>query len=81
MTLSLLYMTVLSVFGRQVLPEGTDSVALPFAGLFALPSVRGVMPGNPPFGETFPAFHILVCSDGHPLRLSDWYENKTLCCM
>ncbi|KAJ7476266.1 hypothetical protein B0H11DRAFT_1308591 [Mycena galericulata] len=48
--LALLYMTVLSVFGRRKLPSGMDSVALPFAGLFALPSVRAVMPGNPPFG-------------------------------
>ncbi|KAF8157352.1 hypothetical protein K438DRAFT_1687174 [Mycena galopus ATCC 62051] len=48
--LALLYMTVLSVFGRRKLPGGMDSVALPFAGLFALPSVRAVMPGNPPFG-------------------------------
>ncbi|KAJ7195583.1 hypothetical protein B0H12DRAFT_1038667 [Mycena haematopus] len=48
--LSLLYLTVLSVFGRRKLPGGMDSVALPFAGLFALPSVRAVMPGNPPFG-------------------------------
>ncbi|KAJ6549020.1 hypothetical protein DFH09DRAFT_1320323 [Mycena vulgaris] len=30
-------------------PGGMDSTALPFAGLFALPSVRAVMPGNPPF--------------------------------
>ncbi|KAJ6460554.1 hypothetical protein C8R45DRAFT_1108965 [Mycena sanguinolenta] len=48
--LALLYMTVLSVFGRRKLPGGMDSVTLPFAGLFALPSVRAVMPGNPPFG-------------------------------
>ncbi|KAJ6522309.1 hypothetical protein DFH09DRAFT_1191633 [Mycena vulgaris] len=47
--LALLYMTVLSVFGRRKLSGGMDSAALPFAGLFALPSVRAVMPGNPPF--------------------------------
>ena len=33
-------------------PGGTDAVALCFAGLFALPSMRSVMPGDPPFGET-----------------------------
>ncbi|KZT39698.1 hypothetical protein SISSUDRAFT_1045203 [Sistotremastrum suecicum HHB10207 ss-3] len=49
-TLALLYLTVLYVFARAKLPGGMDGVALPFAGLFALPSVRGVMPGNPPFG-------------------------------
>ena len=47
-------MTVLSVLGRRRLPSGMDSVALPFAGLFALPSVRSVMPGNPPFGQLGP---------------------------
>ncbi|EJD49118.1 hypothetical protein AURDEDRAFT_162059 [Auricularia subglabra TFB-10046 SS5] len=36
--------------GRRQLPDGLDSIALPFAGLFALPSVRSVMPGDPPFG-------------------------------
>jgi hypothetical protein len=54
-TLALLYMTVLSVLGRRKLPGGMDSVALPFAGLFALPSVRSVMPGQPPFGVLFPS--------------------------
>ncbi|KIM42810.1 hypothetical protein M413DRAFT_124137 [Hebeloma cylindrosporum] len=49
-TATLLYMTVLSVLGRRKPPKGMDVVALSFAGLFALPSVRGVMPGNPPFG-------------------------------
>ncbi len=50
-TVALLYMTVLNVFGRIKMPEDMDAVALLFAGLFALPSVRSVMPGNPPFGE------------------------------
>jgi len=50
-TAALLYMTVISVLGRRRLPAGMDSVALPFAGLFALPSVRSVMPGDPPFGQ------------------------------
>lgn len=49
-TVALLYMTVLNVFGRIKMPEDMDAVALLFAGLFALPSVRSVMPGNPPFG-------------------------------
>ncbi|KLO05726.1 hypothetical protein SCHPADRAFT_838995 [Schizopora paradoxa] len=49
-TVALLYMTVMNVFGRVRMPEGMDAVALLFAGLFALPSVRSVMPGDPPFG-------------------------------
>ncbi|KZV88881.1 hypothetical protein EXIGLDRAFT_772256 [Exidia glandulosa HHB12029] len=49
-TLAILYMTLVYTLGRRQLPDGLDSVALPFAGLFALPSVRGVMPGDPPFG-------------------------------
>lgn len=49
-TATLLYMTVVNVLGRREPPRGLDAVALSFAGLFALPSVRGVMPGNPPFG-------------------------------
>lgn len=52
-TVALLYMTVLNVFARVKMPEGMDVVALLFAGLFALPSVRGVMPGDPPFGELY----------------------------
>jgi len=43
-------MTLTYTIGRRQLPGGMDSVALPFAGLFALPSVRNVMPGEPPFG-------------------------------
>ncbi|KZV88880.1 hypothetical protein EXIGLDRAFT_772255 [Exidia glandulosa HHB12029] len=49
-TLAILYMTLVYTLGRRQLPDGLDSVTLPFAGLFALPSVRGVMPGDPPFG-------------------------------
>ncbi|KIM42811.1 hypothetical protein M413DRAFT_124194 [Hebeloma cylindrosporum] len=49
-TASLLYMTVVNVIGRREPPVGVDIVALTFSGLFALPSVRSVMPGNPPFG-------------------------------
>jgi len=49
-TSTLLYMTVVNVLGRREPPKGTDVVALSFAGLFALPSVRSVMPGSPPFG-------------------------------
>ncbi|KAH7100011.1 hypothetical protein BKA62DRAFT_707997 [Auriculariales sp. MPI-PUGE-AT-0066] len=48
-TLGILYMVITHVLGRRHLPVGLDSVALPFAGLFALPSVRNVMPGDPPF--------------------------------
>ncbi|KAH7100033.1 hypothetical protein BKA62DRAFT_708068 [Auriculariales sp. MPI-PUGE-AT-0066] len=48
-TLGVLHMVITYVVGRRQLPDGLDSVALPFAGLFALPSVRSVMPGNPPF--------------------------------
>ncbi|KAH7075286.1 hypothetical protein BKA62DRAFT_733795 [Auriculariales sp. MPI-PUGE-AT-0066] len=48
-TLGVLYMVITYVLGRRHLPVGLDSVALPFAGLFALPSVRNVMPGDPPF--------------------------------
>jgi hypothetical protein len=51
-TFSLLYMTVLSVFGRRRLPEGTDGVGILFAGLFSLPSMRSIMPGSPPFGAS-----------------------------
>lgn len=49
-TLAILYMTLVYTMGRRQLPDGLDSIALPFAGLFALPSVRSVMPGDPPFG-------------------------------
>lgn len=52
-TLAVLYMTLVYVQGRRELPDGLDSIALPFAVLFALPSVRSVMPGDPPFGCLF----------------------------
>jgi len=74
-TLALLYMTVLSVLGRRKLPGGMDSVALPFAGLFALPSVRSVMPGGPPFGVLFPSSpsHFVLTLT---FRLSHRYDNQ-----
>lgn len=52
-TLATLYMTLVYSLGHRQLPDGLDSIALPFAGLFALPSVRSVMPGDPPFGACF----------------------------
>ena len=36
-------MAVLNVFGRRKLLKGTDSFAVLFAGLFALPSVSSIM--------------------------------------
>ncbi|KAH7100299.1 hypothetical protein BKA62DRAFT_706606 [Auriculariales sp. MPI-PUGE-AT-0066] len=49
-TLGIFWMTLTYGLSRWQLPDGLDSVALPFAALFALPSVRSVMPGDPPFG-------------------------------
>jgi hypothetical protein len=77
-TLALLYMTVLSVFAKQKLPEGMDGIGLLFTGLFALPSVRGVMPGGPPFG-----MHVLSSTHCPVLtmftRLYYWYDDQLSC--
>ncbi|KAE9403359.1 hypothetical protein BT96DRAFT_1017067 [Gymnopus androsaceus JB14] len=48
-TLSLLYMSILIVCVRRKVP-GSDGIALLFAGLFALPTIRGIFPGNPALG-------------------------------
>ncbi|KZV92996.1 hypothetical protein EXIGLDRAFT_768436 [Exidia glandulosa HHB12029] len=49
-TVGIVYMVIASTAGRRHPPDGFDIVALPFAALFALPQVRSVMPGDPPFG-------------------------------
>ncbi|KAE9392703.1 hypothetical protein BT96DRAFT_1056129 [Gymnopus androsaceus JB14] len=54
-TLSLLYMSILNVLPHREV-SGSDgglestSIALLFAGLFALPTIRGIFPGSPALG-------------------------------
>ncbi|KAE9392707.1 hypothetical protein BT96DRAFT_979278 [Gymnopus androsaceus JB14] len=48
-TLSLLYMSILNVLPHREV-SGSDGIALLFAGLFALPTIRGIFPGSPALG-------------------------------
>ncbi|EJD48282.1 hypothetical protein AURDEDRAFT_162753 [Auricularia subglabra TFB-10046 SS5] len=49
-TIGLCYLAMTYIQGRKMFPSEMDSVGLQFAGLFALPTVRSIMPGGPPFG-------------------------------
>jgi len=49
--------------------EGLESIALPFASLFALPTMRSVMPGQPPLGEYRTLEHDDVCATNRVLNV------------
>ncbi|EJD43000.1 hypothetical protein AURDEDRAFT_167950 [Auricularia subglabra TFB-10046 SS5] len=59
LTIALAYMTLAYTMGGRELPPGSDSVTLMFTALFALPTVRSTMPGNPPFGCLLDAVGII----------------------